>query len=73
MSEWKSELPKKFLKRIESNGFLPSELQVRNKDVYETLEPLTISLKIKFHQVKNLRAVNAAKSSLLGFLSRSRI
>jgi len=58
---------------IESNGFLPSELQVKNKDVYDTLEPLTIPLKIKLRQVKNLRAVNEAKSSLLGFLSRGRI
>jgi hypothetical protein len=53
--------------------FLPSELQVKNKDVYETLEPVTIPLKIKLRQVKNLRAVNTAKSSLLGFLSRGRI
>jgi len=73
LSEWKSELPKKFLEWIESNGFLPSELQVKNKDVYETLEPLMTPLNIKLRQVKNLRAVNAAKSSLLGFLSRGRI
>ena len=73
LSGWKSELADKFLEWIESNGFLPAELQVKNKDVYETLEPLTIPLKIKLRQVKNLRAVNEAKSSLLGFLSRRRI
>jgi len=73
LSEWRSELPKKFLEWIESNGFLPSELKVKNKDVYETLEPVTIPLKIKLRQVKSLRAVNKAKSSLLGFLSRGRI
>jgi len=73
LSEWKSALPKKSLEWIESNGFLPSELQVKNKDVYETLKPLMTPLNIKLRQVKNLHAVNAAKSSLLRFLSCRRI
>jgi len=73
VSEWKSELSKQFLEWIGSNGFLSGELQVKNKNVYETLEPLMTPLNIKLRQVKNLRAVNAAKSSLLGFLSRGRI
>lgn len=72
-SEWRADLPKRFLEWIESHGILPGEFQVRRKDVYETLKPLTTPLNIKIRLVKNLRAVNAAKASLLGFLSRRRI
>ena len=68
-SEWRADLPKRFLEWIESNGILPGELQVKRNDVYEALKPLTTPLNIKLRLVKNLRAVNAAKASMFDFLS----
>ncbi len=69
-SEWRADLPKKFLEWIESHGILPGELQVKRKDVCETLKPLMAPLNIKLRLVKNLRAVNAAKAAMFTFLSR---
>ncbi len=69
-SEWRADLPKRFLEWIESHGILPGELQVKRKDVYETLKPLMAPLNIKLRLVKYLRAVNAAKAAMFNFLSR---
>lgn len=51
-SEWRADLTKKFLEWVESHGILPGELQVKRKDVYETLKPLTTPLNLKLHLEK---------------------
>ncbi len=67
-SDYPASLQEQLFELIEAARFLPAEICVGNKEAVDILEPATSRLGIKLSQSKKLRAIEAARKSMLGFL-----
>ena len=68
--EYLVELMEEFLTAIESAGFLPSEIQLKNVELLSFLEPLAQEFSINLKQVPLCPAVDDAKKSMREYFGK---